>query len=182
MRPPSINLTAPAAGRYLINQPLNAGYVCADTGSGVASCAGPVAAGAAIATTTVGSRSFAVTARDVAGNSATANAEYTVGYGLRALFMQTTPYRIGQNIPLQVQLVDAAGTNLSSAAIAVSVRRVTRISDGASFPLNVVMPFDTKTKSYGGKVESKGLPAGTYEIELVAGADPFIQKVRVTLK
>jgi hypothetical protein len=77
---------------------------------------------------------------------------------------------------LQVQLVDAAGTNLSSAAIAVSVRRVTRVSDGAGFPLNIAVPFDTKTKSYGGKVGSKGLPAGTYEIELAAGADPFVQK------
>jgi hypothetical protein len=182
MRPPSVQLTAPAAGRYLINQPLNAGYVCADTGSGVASCAGPVAAGAAIATTTVGSRSFVVTARDAAGNSATTEADYTVGYGLKTLFAQATPYRLGQTIPLQVQLVDAAGTNLSSATVVVSARRVTRVSDGAGFPLNVAVPFDAKTKSYGGKVESKGLPAGTYEIELVAGADPFVQTVRVTLK
>ena len=141
-----------------------------------------MAAGAAIATTTVGSRSFAVTARDVAGNLATATVDYAVGYGLKALFAQTTPYRLGQTIPLQVQLVDAAGTNLSSAAITVRVRRVTRVSDGAVFPLTVAVPFDAKTKSYGGKVESKGLPAGTYEIEVVAGADPFVHKVRVTLK
>jgi hypothetical protein len=182
LRAPSIQLTAPAAGRYLINQSVQAAYTCADTGAGIASCAGPVAAGAAIATTTVGGRSFAVTAQDAAGNSATTTADYSVGYGLRTLFAQTTPYRIGQTIPLQVQIVDAAGTNLSSPAVAVSAQRVTRLSDGASFPLNGVMPFDAKTRAYGGKVESKGMSAGTYEIEVVAGADPFVHKVRVTLK
>jgi hypothetical protein len=182
MRPPSVQLTAPAAGRYLINQSLQAGYTCADAGSGVVSCSGPVVTGGTIATTTIGTRSFVVTARDAAGNTATAGAEYSVGYGLKALFSQTTAYRLGQNIPLQVQLVDAAGTNLSSAAVAVSARRVTRVSDGASYPLNVVMPFDPKKKVYGGKVETKGLAAGTYEIELVAGADPFVHRLRVTLK
>ena len=181
MRAPTIQLTAPTASRYLINQPLKANYACADGGSGIASCTAPVAAGATIATTTAGTRSFAVTASDTAGNTATATVDYTVGYGLKALFAQTTPYKVGQNIPLQVKLVDAAGANLSSTAIVVTIRRVVRAADGAVFPMNVVMPFDAKAKAYGGKVETKGMTAGTYTIELVAGADPFVHTVQVML-
>ena len=57
---------------YALNQAVPASYSCADEsgGSGVASCAGPVASGSPIDTASVGSKTFTVQASDNAGNAA----------------------------------------------------------------------------------------------------------------
>ncbi len=55
-----------------------ASYACADPASGVAVCSGSASHGAPIDTSTVGSHTFAVTATDAAGNSATAYVAYAV--------------------------------------------------------------------------------------------------------
>ena len=181
LRAPSVQVTAPAAQRYVIGATLTANYSCADAGSGVASCAGPVANGAALDTTTIASRSFAVAASDAAGNTSAASVDYTVGYGLKPLFSQTSAFRAGSTVSFQLQLVNASGANLSSPGVVVTARRITRVGTGSALPLNITVPYDAKSKSYGGKVNTKGLAAGIYEIELVAGADPFVHKVRITL-
>jgi len=55
-----------------------ANYACSDGGSGVASCAGPVANGTVVTLNTPGTFSFAVTATDVAGNQTTVTHTYQV--------------------------------------------------------------------------------------------------------
>jgi hypothetical protein len=80
---PTISITDPAEGAtYAKGESLNASFVCADEsgGSGLVSCVGSVANGAPINTATVGSHSFAVTATDNAGNSATVTKTYNVVY------------------------------------------------------------------------------------------------------
>jgi hypothetical protein len=67
---PAISVTSPAATTYTRNQTVLAEYQCADATSGVASCAGSVANGAAIDTSTAGTKTFVVNATDVAGNHA----------------------------------------------------------------------------------------------------------------
>ena len=59
-------------------QSLIADYACTDGGSGLATCAGPVADNAAINTSVAGPASFAVTATDAVGNSTTRTVTYTV--------------------------------------------------------------------------------------------------------
>jgi hypothetical protein len=76
---PSIVLTTPANGAvYQLNRAIPAAFMCADAGSGIASCAGTVAAGAAIDTASIGAKSFAVTATDAVGNLASTIVSYTV--------------------------------------------------------------------------------------------------------
>ncbi len=78
---PTATITTPADGAtYSVGQSVTADYACADEvgGSGVASCVGPVADGAAINTASPGSFSFAVVATDNAGNSTTETVNYTV--------------------------------------------------------------------------------------------------------
>lgn len=78
---PTVRLRAPADGaEFARGDQVAADYDCADEagGSGVASCAGPVSDGAAIDTSTPGPHTFAVTATDFAGNSATVTHSYTV--------------------------------------------------------------------------------------------------------
>lgn len=63
---------------YAHNQTVTAAYGCTDATSGVASCTGSVAVGAAIPTTTLGQQTFSVTATDNAGNSVTKSVSYSV--------------------------------------------------------------------------------------------------------
>jgi hypothetical protein len=68
---PSIALTTPAdGGQYPLGQTIPASYTCNDGpfGSGVATCAGDVAAGAPIETSTLGLHTFTVNATDNLGN------------------------------------------------------------------------------------------------------------------
>lgn len=77
---PVASITTPAAGAtYLVNQSLTAAFTCSDARSGMASCVGTVANGAAVSTSTAGTRTFTVTATDLAGNVTTASVTYTVG-------------------------------------------------------------------------------------------------------
>ena len=83
LRSPVIQVLAPLEGAvYLLDQRVRADYSCADEpgGSGLASCAGPVASGAFVDTVSVGPREFTVTAADGAGNTASATARYRVLY------------------------------------------------------------------------------------------------------
>ncbi len=78
---PRIGIGTPIDGaRFVQGQSLAAAYNCADefNGSGLASCAGPVAAGAPLDTRSPGTKTFTVTATDRAGNSASLTHRYTV--------------------------------------------------------------------------------------------------------
>jgi hypothetical protein len=77
---PTISIASPVDGAtFTVGQIVNANYSCADTGgSGLATCAGPVASGAAIDTASAGTKSFTVTATDHAGNAGSTVVHYTV--------------------------------------------------------------------------------------------------------
>lgn len=79
---PTISVTSPANGAsYPLGALVAASFTCADTGSGVAACAGSVANGALIDTASTGPTTFVVSVTDVAGNTATASVAYTVTNG-----------------------------------------------------------------------------------------------------
>jgi hypothetical protein len=78
---PGITITLPADGaHYVLGTAHAADYGCSDAGpsSGIASCAGPVADGAAIDTSSLGSKSFKVDASDNAGNISSLTNYYMV--------------------------------------------------------------------------------------------------------
>ncbi|HEY0632580.1 MAG TPA: FG-GAP repeat protein [Thermoleophilaceae bacterium] len=78
--PPSIAIARPSAGEvFTQGQVVTASYACtAAAGATIASCNGPVAAGAPIDTRTLGTHAFAVGAIDSGGVSATRSVSYTV--------------------------------------------------------------------------------------------------------
>jgi hypothetical protein len=82
--PPQITLTTPVAGAtYTIGQVVNADFACVDAAgsSGVAAvsgCSGTRASGQTIDTATAGTKSFTVTATDVAGNTTSLTRTYAV--------------------------------------------------------------------------------------------------------
>jgi hypothetical protein len=77
--PPTVSITTPAAGAvYTVGQAVTASYSCADTASGVASCAGPVPSGGNVDTASGGTFTFTVNATDQAGNPASNSVNYSV--------------------------------------------------------------------------------------------------------
>ena len=79
---PQITLTTPAdGGVYQFNKTVLAAFACVDGGSGAATCAGTVANGAAIDTSSVGAKSFVVTASDAVGNVSSTTVSYAVATG-----------------------------------------------------------------------------------------------------
>jgi DNA-binding beta-propeller fold protein YncE len=77
----TITISSPAdGGAYIAGQSLRASYACARVSGGdpVSACAGTLANGAAIDTSTPGRRTFTVTATDVAGLETKQTVNYTV--------------------------------------------------------------------------------------------------------
>ena len=75
---PVISIAAPADGAsYTQGQVVNASYSCTPA-EGAKTCAGPVANGAPVDTSTVGSHSFTVNAEDAEGAKASKTVSYTV--------------------------------------------------------------------------------------------------------
>ena len=76
---PAVTIKKPANDAvFALNAKELSSYTCTDATSGVATCAGTVADGANIATSTLGPHAFSVTATDNAGNTITKNVTYTV--------------------------------------------------------------------------------------------------------
>jgi parallel beta-helix repeat protein len=124
---PSISILEPiTSDTYTFNQAIAASYSCSDGGSGVAICVGTVADGANFDTSTLGTKSFEVTATDNAGNSKSQSLTYEVNYNFIGF---SSPVdnpsimniaRAGQAIPLKWQLLNANNvpvTNLASVTV-----------------------------------------------------------------
>jgi uncharacterized repeat protein (TIGR01451 family) len=79
---PTITITSPAANAtYQLKASISASYACADGGSGVASCQGPVANASPIDTSSKGTKTFTVTSTDKVGNPSTLTSTYSVVAG-----------------------------------------------------------------------------------------------------
>ncbi len=77
---PTISITTPANGAtYTQGQAVTAVYSCAPAGgTGLKTCAGPVANGATLDTAALGTHTFTVNAEDIDGGTANREASYTV--------------------------------------------------------------------------------------------------------
>jgi hypothetical protein len=81
LAPPTITISSPANGSTVkLKSRLVANYSCADQGSGIApgGCTGTVPNGTVLNTSKAGTFSLTVSAKDAAGNTASATATYTV--------------------------------------------------------------------------------------------------------
>jgi len=176
-RRPQISITSPANATYLLNQAVASNYNCSDGGSGVSTCAGPVASGANISTGSVGTQTFTVNSTDVVGNPSSANVSYTVAYNVCLLYDTTHSKKAGSTVPIRLQLCDANANNLSSSAIQVTAVRLEMVSSGASFVVddsgnaNPDGNFRFDGDSYIYNLTTKGLSTGTYNLMFVSGND-----------
>lgn len=176
---PTISITSPTAGNYLLNQAMSVAFSCSDGGSGVADCIGSTANGGALDTGSVGPKTFTLNSTDNVGNSAAPIVvNYTVGYGLVVLFDQTRAHKSGSTVPIKVRLVDANGANVSSASIVLRAISVIQISTQASTTLedsgesnpDLDFRYDASLDGYVFNLKTTGYTTGSYLLSFVAGA------------
>ena len=189
---PSVTVTTPPEGAtYIQGQAVTADYACADEGggSGLASCVGTVADGAALNTSTLGgSRPFSVTATDGAGNARTVDRPYAVTQRPDALIAATGgPAPIGGDVyaptSTPAQTVAANGARGTVTTFDVTIQ-----NDGeapASFLLKGVVTDGTGfrvTYRNGATDITSAVNAGTYSTGTLAPGAPFTITVRVKTK
>ena len=149
---PSVSLVAPPNGAaYTLNQSVAAQYSCTDNLSGIDSCAGPVASGASISTSPVGSKSFTVNAMDAAGNTAAVTNAYAIQYRFGGFLQPVDSLPMlnlgtaGRTIPVKWQLKDAAGASVSDLSAVSSLLWAPMACDAA--PTDIV---EEETAATGG--------------------------------
>jgi hypothetical protein len=104
---PTIAITSPTSGaEYSLNQAVTASYTCTDTLSGIAAagCTGSVSSGTNLDTASVGTKTFAVTAVDAAGNTATQSLTYTVSCHVVTISASPSPVTQGGFVTVRTTL------------------------------------------------------------------------------
>ena len=101
---------------YDLGQQVAASYSCKDEdgGSGLATCSGTVGNGENVDTSSVGEKSFSVSATDNAGNPASKTVTYRVVDRVAPEITLTSPsdgavYSLGQHVPAAYSCVDQPG-------------------------------------------------------------------------
>jgi len=192
--PPAIVILSPAnGGVYLRNEVVPANYSCGDALSGIASCAGPVPSGSNIDTSTLGVRTFGVTATDMAGNASVAGSTYsvnpsatikvavalhTVGTGTNPGSVKTPlalnlkvfdKARVGSPDPKDFGTIWASGPGLAFPAVSISDPVVTSVGGGTANVYTILAPSSDPANS--------SVSSGSYLVigqALVNGAPVFV--------
>lgn len=161
---PTISVVSPVAGAETVQgTALNAAFTCADEsgGSGVASCVGTVANGAALNTSAVGEKSFTVTATDNAGNTGTRTVSYRVVWPFSNFVGSVDPLptlnatKAGGVIPVRFSLGGDRGLGILAAGYPVSAQigcdlssPVDLVEETASSPGANTLSYDAATGQY----------------------------------
>jgi DNA-binding beta-propeller fold protein YncE len=119
---PTVDLRTPAEGaQYALGEDVEADYSCADEGgSGLESCTGDVADGAALDTSTPGLHAFTVVAHDGAGHETSVTHGYSVAADEQAPTVDLrTPaegaqYALGEDVEADYSCADEGGSDLES--------------------------------------------------------------------
>lgn len=182
---PTISVTSPTGGNYLLNQAATVSFGCTDAVSGIGSCVGTTTDGGALDTGSIGSKTFTINSSDIAGNTASSTVNYTVGYGISVLFDQTKAHKSGSTVPIKIRLVDANGANLSSATTvvhAVSVYQIasqatTVLDDAGSANPDFNFRYDAGLGGYIFNLKTTGYGTGSYRLSFVVGNSPTVYSV-----
>jgi hypothetical protein len=150
---PTITINSPTDTLYIIGQPVVADWTASDSLSGISSASGTVASGMTIDTSTVGSKTFTVTAFDNAGNTGTLTINYNVGYAFSG-FLTPVPdsqYKIGRTVPVKFELADSQGNSVTTGLAKIYVAHIA--DDGTSGPY---LPGSTKDDTSDNIIRSAG--------------------------
>jgi hypothetical protein len=171
---PTISITTPSSGAiYILNQPVPASYSCLDGGSGVKTCAGPVANGANIDTASVGNKTFTVNATDNVDNARSSSVSYIVTYKICLQYDPAKPFS-GNSVPIRLYLCDYFNVNVSSPGI---ILHATVVNPGLITPTSSANPtndflFNSGMGAYTYVLNMSGYAAGSYTLEFTVKGIP----------
>jgi hypothetical protein len=142
---PTVSITTPAEGaNYELGAQVIADYTCADepNGSGLDSCHGNVADGAAVDTGSLGQKTFTVNASDQAGNTESKSVNYTVVDTKAPSIVVTTPtpgavYAVGEQVAADYSCSDdGSGIASCSGSVADGAQLDTGSAGEKTFTVN----------------------------------------------
>jgi Pro-kumamolisin, activation domain len=185
---PSITIATPAATQYILNQAVASSYSCADGGSGLATCVGPVASGSPIDTATVGTKTFTVNATDKVANAGAQSVSYDVTYKICLQYDPTKPTNgRAENITLQlcdVNDVNVSNMSITVTAVAVDGNPALAKSLGGLNPGNLFLygPGTSPGASYLYVLDTQGLGVGAHVLTFQVQGDPIVHAAPFILK
>jgi hypothetical protein len=159
---PGITVNTPAtSSAYLLNQSVIANYSCSDDGSGVTACSGTRANGSALDTSSVGTKSFSLTAVDAVGNKTQVTNTYTVGYASAGIcggdlghqILQpinadgSSVWKQGRTVPAKFRVCNANGVSVGTAGV-VSSFALTQILSGTTSDVDESISSTTSDASF----------------------------------
>ena len=139
---PTLTITSPIAGPYVLNALVASAYTCSDGTSGIDTCTGPAPSGANLNTSAVGPQTFTIAATDLAGNHATLSRSFNVQYATFGSCMDSTGHTILQpinadgssvfkqksTVPAKFRVCDAGGNSIGAPDVVSSFRLVQKSS------------------------------------------------------
>jgi uncharacterized delta-60 repeat protein len=173
---PEIKINSPVDGeKYVLNSAINADWSATDEGSGIDAATGTVASGNQIDTSSIGSKSFSVTATDLAGNSVTETVSYDVIYDFggfqNPVAEDGKTFNNKSTIPVTFQLTDANGNYISDAVANLIIGDgIEAVSSGSSNEGNKFR-YDHTNNQYVFNLSLKdiSLETGTHTLKIVLG-------------
>jgi hypothetical protein len=194
---PTITISLPAAGAsYVLGATVASNYSCADQPglSGVSTCAGTVASGSNIDTSTVGPHTFTVNATDQAGNASSQTHTYYVNYSFSGFLEPVSldrAFKLGSTIPIKWRLATASGGYITSLSAVTSLKvaldsNCDGTPDGTPFTPDAAggtaLRYDTTENQYIFNWKTTGLSAKCYEILLTLNDSSPVKMKKVELR
>ncbi len=154
------------------------------------SSAGTISGGTVTGThaySAVGTYTVTLTVTDSHNNTDTSTVQVVVTYGVTALYDQTKAHKSGSTIPVKLQLVDAAGNNLSSPSLVVHVTGISPAPPGTDFNSGNANPgdnfrYDPSLGGYIFNLSTKGFAAGEYTLSFTVTGDPVTHTVNFVVR
>ncbi len=181
--PPTIAIASPAnGGIYVLNAAVASQWTTSDTLSGLAASSATVASGTLFDTGSVGTKSFTVTASDVAGNGVQQTSSYRVQYAPAGTSCHgepghqilgpiradgTSTFKTGHHVVAKFRVCDANGVSIGTPGVVSSFVLV-----GGTVPSGSGFRWHRKSQEWVAHISTKGLSANAryeYRIDLNDG-------------
>ncbi|KUO75864.1 MAG: hypothetical protein APF81_05395 [Desulfosporosinus sp. BRH_c37] len=166
---------------FLLNEKVVFDWAATDTVSGLDSSSSTIANGSYIDTSSVGTKTITITAKDNAGNVAVKVLTYYVGYLYSGVFQPLNSnglndIKIGRTVPIKFQLKDADGKYIENAFAKLYLVRITNgvpeneieaISTSNATTTGNLFRYDETENQYIYNLNTKNISSGACQLKIV---------------